>query len=80
MLMDIQSIQKLFEQQFTSAHLEVTSEGNHLNVLIVSDAFEGLNPVKRQQAVYAVLNDKIASGEVHAVHIKTFTPAQWAAQ
>ena len=76
--MDIQIIRALLAKQFPDSHIETHFEGSHLNVLIVSDAFTGLGPVKKQQAVYAVLNDKIASGEIHAVNIRAFSPAQWA--
>ena len=46
-------------------------------MIAVGDAFEGLSPVKRQQLVYAALSDEIASGALHAISIKTFTPVQW---
>lgn len=59
--------------------LEVELSGNHCSVLVVSESFDGLNQVKRQQAVYACLNNKIASGEIHAVNIKALTPDQWRA-
>lgn len=76
--MDIQAITQLLEQQFPNAqNIQVGSEGSHLNVLIVSELFEGLTPIKKQQKVYAALNDRIASGEIHAVNMKTLTPAQW---
>ena len=51
--------------------------GNHCTVVVVSDDFEGLNQVKRQQKVYQCLNEKIASGEIHAVNIRALTPEQW---
>jgi len=76
--MDIQAIKTLLEQHFPEAqHINTEFEGSHLNVLIVSDVFTGLSPIKKQQRVYAALNEKIASGEVHAVNMKTLTPAQW---
>jgi acid stress-induced BolA-like protein IbaG/YrbA len=42
--------------------------------------FEGLRPVKKQQLVYAALSDRIADGSIHAVNIRTFTPAEWQAR
>ncbi len=77
--MDIPAIKALLADNFPDAHIELESEGSHLSVLIVSDVFKGLSPVKKQQKVLAVLNEKIASGEVHAVHMKTLTPDQWQA-
>jgi len=35
--------------------------------------------VKRQQLVYASLGDLISSGAIHAVNIRTMTPAEAAA-
>ena len=42
----------------------------------MSDAFEGLSRVKRQQAVYAAIQELIASGAIHAVTISTATRAE----
>ncbi|MCR9278431.1 MAG: BolA/IbaG family iron-sulfur metabolism protein [Pseudomonadaceae bacterium] len=42
----------------------------------MSAAFEGLNRVKRQQAVYACLNDYIADGSLHAVTITAQSPSE----
>jgi len=76
--MDMDAIRALLEQHFPNAeHINTDFEGSHLNVLIVSDLFVGLSPIKKQQRVYAALNEKIASGEVHAVNMKTLTPDQW---
>jgi len=62
------------------AKVDAHMEGNHAHLTVVSEQFEGLLPVKRQQLVYAALQPAIASGAIHAVHMKTFTPAQWDAQ
>ena len=59
------------------ADFHIQGEGCNFQVIAVGDAFEGLSPVKRQQLVYAALSDEIASGALHAISIKTFTPAQW---
>ena len=65
---------------FTDAHVELNSDGSHFNVLIVSDDFDGLRAVKKQQMVYAVLNDKIASGAMHAVNMQLYTQSEWQAK
>ncbi|MBQ62203.1 MAG: hypothetical protein CMQ19_09015 [Gammaproteobacteria bacterium] len=43
---------------------------------LVSDKFEGLNRVKRQQLVYSLLKDMISSGVVHAITMRTITPQE----
>jgi acid stress-induced BolA-like protein IbaG/YrbA len=51
-------------------------DGYHNQVEGVGAVFEGLNAVKRQQYVYRILNPYIADGRLHAVSIRTFTPAE----
>ena len=36
--------------------------------------------IQRHQRVYATLGDKMKTDEVHALSMKAFTPAEWAAQ
>ena len=47
---------------------------------IVSSAFEGKRPIQRHQQVYATLGSRMHTDEVHALSMKTFTPAEWAKQ
>ncbi|WP_439133192.1 BolA family protein [Pseudomaricurvus sp.] len=77
--MQPEEIKALLEQQIASSQVEVSVDGSHVNLIVVSTAFEGLNPVKKQQLVYGALSDQIASGVIHAVNMKTYTPEQWAA-
>ena len=64
-------------RQHRSAALE--GDGRHWYAVIVSPEFEGKRPIARHQRVYATLGDKMARDEVHALSMKTFTPAEWAA-
>lgn len=56
------------------AQVEARMEGNHAHITVTSAAFQGLSPVKKQQMVYGALNQAIASGAIHAVHMKTLVP------
>jgi acid stress-induced BolA-like protein IbaG/YrbA len=60
-----------------ATEIQVQGDGHKYEVTVVSADFEGMNPVKKQQLVYGALNEEIASGAIHAVTIKTHTPAQW---
>ena len=71
---------KAVSEAVHGAEVSARMEGNHAHLTVVSAQFEGLLPVKRQQLVYAALQGAIASGAIHAVHMQTFTPAQWAKQ
>ncbi len=51
----------------------------HINALVVSARFEGQRLVARQRLVYSALADELNSG-LHALALRTLTPAEWAAQ
>lgn len=78
--MDASNIQQLIQNGIENAEVHVQLEGNKCHVIVVSPAFEGVRPVKKQQMVYACLNDLISSGELHAVTMQTLTPEQWQEQ
>jgi acid stress-induced BolA-like protein IbaG/YrbA len=59
-------------------HLEVTGDGRHWDALVVSPEFEGKRLSQRHQRVYATLGARMQTDEVHALSMKTFTPAEWA--
>lgn len=71
--MDLEDIRQILETIFGGDQIEIQAEGNKLTLLLVSDKFEGLSRVKRQQLVYSLLNDRISSGEIHAVTMITLT-------
>ena len=59
-------------------HLEVEGDGRHFFATIVSSEFEGLPRVRRHQRVYAALGERMRE-QIHALSMKTLTPAEWAA-
>jgi len=61
-------------------HLQVEGDGRHWYATIVSAAFEGKRLIGRHQLVYATLGERMKTDEVHALSMKTFTPAEWVAQ
>lgn len=63
----------------TCEHLEVDGDGQHFYATIVSAQFDGLSRVRRHQCVYAALGDRMRA-EIHALSMKTLTPAEWAVQ
>ena len=67
-------IKEALEGEFPSATIDVQLDGSHCQVTVVSDVFEGLRPVARQQRVYAPLGEFIRSGVLHAVNIVAKTP------
>jgi acid stress-induced BolA-like protein IbaG/YrbA len=56
--------------------LQVEGDGRHFEALIVSRQFEGKPRIARHQLVYAALGERMRE-EVHALSMKTLTPAEW---
>ena len=77
--MDANTVETLVSAAFEDAEIQVEGSGANYDITVVSPVFEGLRPVKKQQLVYGALNETIASGAIHAVNIKTFTPEEWSA-
>jgi acid stress-induced BolA-like protein IbaG/YrbA len=61
-------------------HCELTGDGRHWYATVVSAAFEGKRLIQRHQQVYATMGGRMQTDEVHALSMKTYTPAEWAAQ
>ena len=61
-------------------HIALEGDGRHWFATIVSPAFEGKRLIQRHQLVYATLGQKMHTDEVHALSMKTYPPAEWAAQ
>lgn len=58
-------------------HVQVTGDGYHYQLLVVSDVFCNKAPVARQQWVYTQLHDYITTGSLHALTMQTYTVAEW---
>lgn len=70
-------IQRFIAQGLACDHIEVEGDGRHFFATIVSAAFEGAPRVRRHQRVYEALGDRMRS-QIHALSMKTLTPAEWA--
>lgn len=58
-------------------YAHVFGDGYHYELTVVSNQFESLRPVQRQQWVYSKLQDYITSGDLHALTMQTLTEAEW---
>jgi acid stress-induced BolA-like protein IbaG/YrbA len=73
-----QAIQGYIEQGLACDHIQVEGDGHHFEAVIVCAQFEGKRLIARHQMVYAALGDRMKA-EIHALSMKTLTPAEWAA-
>ncbi len=77
--MTLEDIKNLIETsipQSTVYVLDPMNDGQHLQSIVISPAFEGMMLIKQHQMVMKPLKEALATS-VHAMGLKTFTPSQW---
>ena len=71
-------VERFIANGLACEHIEVEGDGRHFFATIVSIQFEGSSRVARHQQVYKALGDRMRE-QIHALSMKTLTPAEWAA-
>jgi len=84
-------IQGKLRERLAAEHVEVVDESHlhvghagarsgagHFRVLVVSERFAGLGALEAQRLVYEALSEEMGP-EIHALSIRTLTPARWRA-
>ena len=56
--------------------LDPQNDGQHFQAMVISPSFEGISLVKQHQSVMKPLKNAFETS-VHALQLKTFTPAKW---
>lgn len=56
---------------------DLTGGGDHWQLVIVSPAFEGKGLVEQHRMVNDALKEALGDERIHALALKTYTPAQW---
>ena len=54
---------------------DLTGGGDHLQVSVVSTAFEGLSRIRQHQLVYGALQQELATEAIHALALSTSVPS-----
>lgn len=65
------------EKSIAGSKADVSGDGSKFEALVISEEFDGLSPLKRHKMIYAVLDEHIKSGAIHALTIKAYTAAEW---
>ncbi|MDH5301422.1 MAG: BolA family transcriptional regulator [Gammaproteobacteria bacterium] len=73
-------IKTLIEAGLPGATVILGGEGCNSQVTVISEDFAGKSLLQQQRMVYAALGDRFRTGEIHALSVKSYTPAQWASR
>jgi stress-induced morphogen len=75
-----QEIRATLEKALPGSTIEMqdlTGGGDHWQLFIVSPAFEGKGLVEQHRMVNDALKEEMGEQRIHALALKTYTPAQW---
>ena len=78
--MDMTYFARQIEAAIPDSQATVSGDGSKFEAVVISPAFAGLTPIKKHKLVYAALNEHIASGAIHALTIRAYTPEEWQAR
>jgi acid stress-induced BolA-like protein IbaG/YrbA len=78
--METEEVKRIIEAGISDCEAIVTADGSKYTAIVVSDEFEGKTMIAEQKMVYALLNEQIQSGAIHALTIKAYTKSEWAEQ
>lgn len=53
---------------------DLTGTKDHYQAVVVSSAFEGKLMIEQHRMIYDLFQSEIASGKLHALTLKTYTP------
>ena len=70
----LQALEPSVLEVIDESHMHSRGQETHYKVVVVAEAFAGLNRVKRQQKVFAALQDCMP----YALAQHTYTPEEWA--
>ncbi|MGH8547208.1 MAG: BolA family protein [Methylococcales bacterium] len=73
-------VEAMVKRELPDAEVIVNGEGCSFSVIVVSVRFEGCTLLKKQQLVLDSVKEPLATGELHAISVKAYTPEEWARQ
>lgn len=76
--MNADFIKNLIQDGLPGAEVQVSGDdGVHFDATVVCGEFSGKSMLAQHRMIYDLLGDKMQSGDIHALGLRTFTPQQW---
>ena len=79
-MIESQEVERMIKDSIPDARVfvtDLTGTQDHYSVVVVSTAFEGSFPIKQHRMVNTALAGPLHTGELHALQLKTLTPAEF---
>ncbi len=72
--MSPETVEQMIKAALPDAKVRVSGEECNFTVEVESAAFEGKSPIQRHRMVNEIFKEQLASGELHALSVKTRVP------
>ncbi len=78
-MISLEQVEAMIKAELPDAIVKVNDlkGGDHLEAIVVSSQFENKTLVKQHQMVYKAVQAQMATEEIHALALKTYTPQAW---
>lgn len=79
-MISLEQVEAMIKAEIPDAQVQVqdlTGGGDHLQAIVISSEFEGKTLVKQHQLVYKAVQQAMATEDIHALALKTYTPEAW---
>ena len=74
-------IKKLIEEGLPGAEAIIKGDdGSHFEGIVVCQDFEGTSMLVQHRMVFDTLGDRMQTGIIHALSLRTYTPEIWSKQ
>ena len=74
-------IKKLIEDGLPGSDAIIKGDdGSHFEGIVVCQDFEAKSMLEQHRLVFDTLGDRMQTGVIHALSLRTYTPAAWAEQ
>ena len=70
-------MQERIEEALPGAMVRVEGAEAHFSAIVIAKAFEGKSRIEQHQMIYALFKKEMDGGAVHALQLRTITPAEW---
>jgi len=70
-------LKQRIERGIPGASARVEGADAHFGAVVIAQVFEGKTRIEQHQMIYALFRDEMTSQEIHALSLKTCTPAEW---
>jgi len=74
--MEEQEILKRITDEYPGAIIDISGEECSFELYIISESFNGLRSLQRQQAILALFKNELSTGKLHALSLICKTPIE----